>query len=84
MLDGICKSAKLKAPVGDDRDQILDAATGMTCTEAENAYALAETVPLSKLMAEQIAGLKKWSQGRCRMATSPVKVEQGRRSRMPR
>lgn len=41
VLDGICKSAKLKAPAGDDRDQILDAATGMTCTEAENAYALA-------------------------------------------
>jgi ATP-dependent 26S proteasome regulatory subunit len=41
VLDGICKSAKLKKPEGDERDQILDAATGMTCTEAENAYALA-------------------------------------------
>ncbi|NLG35399.1 MAG: AAA family ATPase, partial [Lentisphaerae bacterium] len=41
VLDGICGSAKLKTPAGDDRDQILDAATGMTCTEAENAFALA-------------------------------------------
>jgi len=41
VLDGICQSAKLKKPKDDERDQILDAATGMTCTEAENAYALA-------------------------------------------
>ncbi len=41
VLDGICESAKLDKPEGDDRDRILDAATGMTCTEAENAYALA-------------------------------------------
>ncbi len=40
VLDGICTSAKLKTPAGDDRDQILDSATGLTCTEAENAYAL--------------------------------------------
>ncbi len=41
VLDGICKSAKIKKPEGDEREQVLDAATGMTCTEAENAYALA-------------------------------------------
>jgi ATP-dependent 26S proteasome regulatory subunit len=41
VLDGICRSAKLKKPEGDERDQILDSATGMTCGEAENAYALA-------------------------------------------
>jgi SpoVK/Ycf46/Vps4 family AAA+-type ATPase len=41
--------------------------------------ALADTVPLSKLMAEQIAGLRKWAQGRCRMATSPQVRESGRR-----
>ena len=40
VLDGICESAQLAAPQGDARDRILDAATGMTCTEAENAYAL--------------------------------------------
>ena len=54
-------------------------AAGREPTMPDIQKALAETVPLSKLMAEQIAGLKKWSQGRCRMATSPVKVEQGRR-----
>jgi SpoVK/Ycf46/Vps4 family AAA+-type ATPase len=41
VLDGICESAKIKKLAGDDRDGILDAATGMTCGEAENAYALA-------------------------------------------
>lgn len=41
VLDGICESAKLDKPEVDERDRILDAATGMTCTEAENAYALA-------------------------------------------
>ena len=34
--------------------------------------ALTETVPLSKLMSEQIAGLRRWAQGRCRMATSRI------------
>ena len=28
-------------------------------------------VPLSKLMAEQITGLRNWSKGRARLATSP-------------
>ena len=41
VLDAICVSAKLRKPAGDEREQVLDAATGMTCTEAENAYALA-------------------------------------------
>lgn len=41
VLDGICESARIKKLSGDERDQILDAATGLTCTEAENAYALA-------------------------------------------
>ena len=41
--------------------------------------AITETVPLSKLMAEQIGGLKKWAVGRCRMATSPVQEEKGRK-----
>lgn len=40
VLDGICESAKLKKVKGDDREQILDAASGMTCAEAENAFAL--------------------------------------------
>jgi len=41
--------------------------------------ALGETVPLSKLMSEQIAGLRKWAVGRCRMATSPVKETKARK-----
>jgi SpoVK/Ycf46/Vps4 family AAA+-type ATPase len=41
VLDGICESAKLKKLKDDDRDLVLDAATGLTSTEAENAYALA-------------------------------------------
>ena len=40
VLDGICDSAKLKKVKADAREQILDAATGMTCAEAENAFAL--------------------------------------------
>jgi len=41
VLDAISVSAKLKRPSGADRDQVLDAATGLTSTEAETAYALA-------------------------------------------
>ena len=40
VLDGICESAKLKRSKGDEREAILDAASGMTCSEAENAMAL--------------------------------------------
>jgi len=41
--------------------------------------AMADTVPLSRLMAEQIAGLKKWAVGRCRMATSAAEEARGRK-----
>jgi AAA+ superfamily predicted ATPase len=40
VLDGICTSAKLAKYKGDERDQILDAASGLTTFEAENAFAL--------------------------------------------
>ena len=40
VLDGICQSARLKKPTEDEREQILDAASGLTCAEAENAFAL--------------------------------------------
>ena len=40
VLDGICLSAKLKKPTDDEWEQILDAASGLTCAEAENAFAL--------------------------------------------
>jgi len=39
----------------------------------------ADAVPLSKLMAEQIAGLRKWALGRCRSATPPRERATGRR-----
>lgn len=39
-------------------------------TDLTVARVLTEFVPLSKLMAEQIAGLKNWSKGRARLATS--------------
>lgn len=63
VLDGICDSAKIKQPKGDERDQILDAATGMTCAEAENAYALAviecKTVDATAVTREKAATVKK-------------------------
>ncbi len=40
VLDGIVESATLEAITGDDRDKVLDAAGGLTTTEAENAFAL--------------------------------------------
>jgi AAA+ superfamily predicted ATPase len=39
-------------------------------TDLTVARVLTEFVPLSKLMAEQIAGLKNWAKGRARLATS--------------
>ena len=38
-------------------------------TDLDIAVALNETVPLSRLMAEQIAALKQWAKGRARSAT---------------
>ena len=40
VLDGIIESAKLKPIKGDDREQVLNAAKGLTTIEAENAFAL--------------------------------------------
>lgn len=40
-------------------------------TDLSIAQVLTEFVPLSKTMAEQIAGLRNWSKGRARLATSP-------------
>jgi SpoVK/Ycf46/Vps4 family AAA+-type ATPase len=39
----------------------------------------ADSVPLSKLMAEQINGLRKWAVGRCRPATAPEAEAKGRK-----
>lgn len=40
VLDNIARSAKKAKPKEDARDQLLDAACGLTCLEAENALAL--------------------------------------------
>jgi SpoVK/Ycf46/Vps4 family AAA+-type ATPase len=40
-------------------------------TDLGIAQVLTEFVPLSKLMAEQITGLRNWAKGRARVATSP-------------
>ena len=40
--------------------------------EGDVASVLTEFVPLSKLMAEQISGLRGWAKGRARLATSSV------------
>jgi SpoVK/Ycf46/Vps4 family AAA+-type ATPase len=41
-------------------------------TDLDICQVLIEFVPLSKLMAEQIGGLRNWSKGRARLATSLV------------
>jgi hypothetical protein len=40
VLDNVAKSAAKPAPEGELRDLLLDSATGLTCWEAENAFAL--------------------------------------------
>jgi len=47
-------------------------------TDLDIASVLTEFVPLSKLMAEQIAGLRGWAKGRARLATS-IGVQKGLR-----
>jgi hypothetical protein len=44
--------------------------------------AAAQTVPLSKLMGEQIEGLRKWAKGRCRMAAESAVGEDGVKRRI--
>jgi len=45
-------------------------------TDLTIAAVLGDFVPLSKLMAEQITGLRGWAKGRARLATTPA-VEKG-------
>ena len=63
VLDGICGSAKLKKPAGDERDQILDAASGLTTVEAENAFALSivgvKAITAVNVAAEKAATVKR-------------------------
>jgi SpoVK/Ycf46/Vps4 family AAA+-type ATPase len=41
-------------------------------TDLTIAQVLTEFVPLSKTMAEQVAGLRNWAKGRARFATTPT------------
>jgi hypothetical protein len=53
--------------------QAFDA--GKEPTDLSIAQVLVDFVPLSKLMAEQIAGLRNWAKGRARSATSQQSSE---------
>ncbi len=44
-------------------------------SDLDVAHILTEFVPLSKSMAEQIEGLRKWARGRARLATSAQQDE---------
>jgi len=53
--------------------------TGKEPTDAQITKVLEDTVPLSKLMGEQIATLRKWAKGRARPATTPEQERTGRK-----
>jgi hypothetical protein len=57
VLDGIIESAQLKGAEGEQRDKILDAASGLTTIEAENAFAL--SVAESKAVGHEIVAREK-------------------------
>ena len=63
VVAGICESAKTLKPTGEALDAILEAATGMTCAEAENAMALSlvETQSLNpaRIAREKAQAVKK-------------------------
>ena len=57
VLDGICESAGVKSMEQDGREKVIDAASGMTTIEAENAFAL--SVVESKGMNPEIVAREK-------------------------
>jgi hypothetical protein len=57
--------------------QAFDA--GKETSDLTIAQMLIDTVPLSKLMAEQIAGIRNWAKGRARPTASPQADEKMRR-----
>jgi len=57
VLGGIIESAELKAVDGEQRDKILDAASGLTTIEAENAFAL--SVVESKSITPEVVAREK-------------------------
>lgn len=54
-------------------------AAGQEPTTSVICQVTAESIPLSKLMAEQIDLLRKWAVGRARPATAPVRENRGRK-----
>jgi SpoVK/Ycf46/Vps4 family AAA+-type ATPase len=62
-LDGVCESAGLPVPRGDERAVVLESAAGMTCAEAENAFALSvvelKTVDAMTVAREKAASLRR-------------------------
>ena len=48
-------------------------------TDLSIAMVLQDVVPLSKLMTEQIEGLRRWAKGRARLATKPAREANGRK-----
>jgi hypothetical protein len=52
-------------------------------TDAVLAKVLEDLVPLSKLMSEQIASLRKWAKGRARPATTLEQERPGRKLHQP-
>jgi len=48
-------------------------------TDLSIALQLNDLVPLSKLMSEQIDGLRRWAKGRARVATQQSSSSQGRK-----
>lgn len=63
VLTGICESAQLQVVEGDDREQVLDAACGLTTMEAENAFALSvvesKTINAKTVAREKAHAIKK-------------------------
>ena len=57
VLNGICESAELKLMEGEEREKVLDAASGLTTIEAENAFAL--SVVQSKKICPVVVGKEK-------------------------
>jgi len=57
VLDNVAASGKQAAPEGEQRDLLLDSATGLTCLEAENAFAL--SIAESKTLTSQIIAREK-------------------------
>ena len=73
-----------RAPGEADVDALYAAfGAGKEPTDEAIAKVLEDLVPLSKLMSEQIAALRKWAKGRARPATTPEQERTGRKIQAP-